>query len=623
MTTQIKITELTNIGNSLNQNTLVPVVNMAGTPTTQKANLQIVGNLILNNAGNGFPSANSSIYSQSVTNAAQPNITSVGTLTSLTVAGNVNLGGVANVKILGGAIGQVLTTDGAGNLSWAADGTSYGNSNVASYLPTYTGNLTAGNISVTGNISANNIGNVAELNLDGNTSNILYGNGVFAASPSVSLTGDGGNLSNINGANVSGVVQNAEFANTVFVESVNNNFSYHVVLTTGPDDYTLHNDIDDSFQYNPADGILTVTRVDAEYVVSNLAFSNGYPASNVTGLGNIAGINLNGNGNQVLGGNGAWVSQTSPTSAAGSNNEIQFNSNGAFSASGNLKFTDSVSGGTVEVGNELNLLGNGTIGTTGSDLLLQPAGNIVMQASVSNLIFDITGNLTTPSNLVISPSGLGTGTALTQSDAPLLLASLEANGKASIGWYENPTGPGNVVQVGLNDSTPGSMTVLTGDFANTTYVWDFDNTGNLTLPTGGALNTTGNIVSNGYARFSGTFDESQASTAGLYLGYAGGTSRIMFGTGNTAQTFEIDNDDGNLRFYMPGSTKATLTSTGDLSVLGNITANNLSNLVQWTTAPVANTSAGTAGQAAYDTGGNLYVCVSTNTWAKFTGTTSW
>jgi hypothetical protein len=53
---------------------------------------------------------------------------------------------------------------------------------------------------------------------------------------------------------------------------------------------------------------------------------------------------------------------------------------------------------------------------------------------------------------------------------------------------------------------------------------------------------------------------------------------MMFGTGNTSQTFEIDNDGGNLRFYMPGSTKATLTSAGDLSVTGNISAANLGNI---------------------------------------------
>ena len=45
-------------------------------------------------------------------------------------------------------------------------------------------------------------------------------------------------------------------------------------------------------------------------------------------------------------------------------------------------------------------------------------------------------------------------------------------------------------------------------------------------------------------------------------------------------------------------------------------------LVFWTDPPVSNTSVGTPGQAAFDSG-NLYVCVATNTWARFTGTTSW
>jgi hypothetical protein len=115
------------------------------------------------------------------------------------------------------------------------------------------------------------------------------------------------------------------------------------------------------------------------------------------------------------------------------------------------------------------------------------------------------GNLTTSSNLVISPSGIGTGTAIAQSDAPLQIASTDANGSASIGWYGNPTGPGNVVQVALNQ-TGGSMTVVTGDYSDTTYVWDFDAAGNLTLPTGGELHATGKIgyTSGGTATQSGT-----------------------------------------------------------------------------------------------------------------------
>lgn len=90
MTQTIKITALTNIGANIAYTSLVPVVNMSGTPETQKANLQILGNLILEGAGGSyFASAAQALLAQTVSNAAQPNITSVGTLTSLAVSGNV------------------------------------------------------------------------------------------------------------------------------------------------------------------------------------------------------------------------------------------------------------------------------------------------------------------------------------------------------------------------------------------------------------------------------------------------------------------------------------------------------------------------------------------------------
>lgn len=53
-----------------------------------------------------------------VTTAAQPNITSVGNLTALTITGISNLGNVGNVIITGGSNAQVLTTNGSGNLTW-------------------------------------------------------------------------------------------------------------------------------------------------------------------------------------------------------------------------------------------------------------------------------------------------------------------------------------------------------------------------------------------------------------------------------------------------------------------------------------------------------------------------
>jgi hypothetical protein len=90
MPTSIKITELTNIGASIAYTTLVPVVNMAGTPITEKANLQILGNLILSGAGGAnYVAANQATTAGTVTTAAQPNITSTGTLTTLIVTGAV------------------------------------------------------------------------------------------------------------------------------------------------------------------------------------------------------------------------------------------------------------------------------------------------------------------------------------------------------------------------------------------------------------------------------------------------------------------------------------------------------------------------------------------------------
>lgn len=306
MTSSIKITSLTDIGANLSTTSLVPVVNMSGVPETQKANLQIVGNLILTGAGTSFPPVAQAVLAQSVTNAAQPNITSIGTLSALNVSGNVttgnlvagnivgtltgsattagtvttnaqpnitsvgtlngltvngltNLGPIGNVTITGGSAGQVLSTDGAGNLSWVSDATStYGDGNVTSLLAAFGSNTITTTGLITGdggglsnvpyaNLSgAPSLGNISGLNIDGDSSNILYGNGIFAAAPNIALTGDGGNLSNITGSNVVGNVGSSLIAYSV-------------------------------------------------------------DAANVSGLGNIATVNLDGNVSNVLAGDGTWI----------------------------------------------------------------------------------------------------------------------------------------------------------------------------------------------------------------------------------------------------------------------------------------------------------------------------
>ena len=64
--------------------------------------------------------ANYASYAGNVTVNSQPNITSTGTLTGLTVDGLTNLGPASNINISGGSSGYVLSTNGSGNLSWVA-----------------------------------------------------------------------------------------------------------------------------------------------------------------------------------------------------------------------------------------------------------------------------------------------------------------------------------------------------------------------------------------------------------------------------------------------------------------------------------------------------------------------
>ena len=115
------------------------------------------------------------------------NITSVGTLTSLSVTGNIisgnaNLGNLAIANFFSGSgnllsniqvanvtgLGNIATINKDGNASnilygngvFASAPVTYSDSNVATYLPTYTGNLSPGNLAVSGTANLGNISNV-------------------------------------------------------------------------------------------------------------------------------------------------------------------------------------------------------------------------------------------------------------------------------------------------------------------------------------------------------------------------------------------------------------------------------------------------------------------------------
>lgn len=159
----IKISALTNIGNNLSSGTLLPVVSVVGNLTTDKVTLSNIANFVLDEAGNSFAQASIATLSETVVNAAQPNITSVGTLTSLQVSGNANLSYLNNLNLYSGSNNYFLKTDGLGNLSWSSNFTASTYAN----LPTPTigarSFITDANIAASGNFGAMVSGNGSNL----------------------------------------------------------------------------------------------------------------------------------------------------------------------------------------------------------------------------------------------------------------------------------------------------------------------------------------------------------------------------------------------------------------------------------------------------------------------------
>ena len=128
-TSSIKITELISIGANISSTTLLPVVDMTGAPETKKTTIQEAGNLILSGAGLTFAPANHALTAQTVSNAAQPNITSVGTLTTLDVTGNLVSGNVDGGNLV---VANYFSGDGGllSNLSVESSAIENGNSSV-------------------------------------------------------------------------------------------------------------------------------------------------------------------------------------------------------------------------------------------------------------------------------------------------------------------------------------------------------------------------------------------------------------------------------------------------------------------------------------------------------------
>ena len=223
-----------------NGNVTIGVNNVANVVTFTSNSVLVNGNVTATNfLGNATTAG-------TVTTNAQPNVTSVGTLTAVTVTGNVVAGGVKTNNLL-----------------------------YANGAPWDLQEAAGGNQQVQFNNGNNNFG--ASINFTFNTStNILTVPNIAA---------NGSRLTSITGANVTGTVPFANVANNVAGANVSGEVSFANVANN-------------------------VAGANVSGEVSFAAVANSIALANVVGIGNIASIYLDGNVANILHGDGTWSGES-------------------------------------------------------------------------------------------------------------------------------------------------------------------------------------------------------------------------------------------------------------------------------------------------------------------------
>ena len=348
--------------------------------------------------------ANFANYAGNVTVAAQPNITSVGALTGLTVNGITNLGPNSNLRITGGTTGQVLSTDGSGTLSWttvsAGSGVSNGTSSTqvnASNITTVIGGTTiqtiaangvtiTGNANVSGNVNASYfIGNGSQLtalsgaNVVGNVTSAVTanfanyaGNVTVAAQPNITSVGTLTGLA-VNGTTSLGLVGNVSITGGTTGQVLTTNGSgvltWSTISSSGASNGTS------STQVNASN----ITTVIGGTTIQTIAANGVTITGNANVSGNVNASYFIGNGSQLTDIAGANV--VGNVTSAITANFANYAGNVTVAAQPNITSVGTLTSLAVGGTTNLGAIGNVTItgGTTGQVLSTDGSGVLAWQ----------------------------------------------------------------------------------------------------------------------------------------------------------------------------------------------------------------------------------------------------
>jgi hypothetical protein len=508
-------------------------------------------------------SATAATTAGTVTTAAQPNITSVGTLTSLAVTGNASAG---NLNTAGAVVASTLTSNVAtgtapltvasttqvANLNAATAGTAGTVTTAAQPNITSVGTLTS--LAVTGNLSSGNanLGNAATANF---------------------FIGSGNNLSNIQGANVTGAVASATSATTA-----------GTVTTAAQPNIT-------------SVGTLTTLGVNGNITAANITANTGVFTGNGSGLSAVAGANVT----------GTVASATTATTAGTVTTNAQPNITSVGTLT-SLAVTGNLSSGNANLGNLVTanfFSGDGSLLTNisvGAGSYIENGNSEVRVDANSNVRFTIAGNAN-----VITVTGTGaniagyanvtgnlsagnvsatllTGTIATASNAQPNITSLGTLTALNVNGVANLSAIGNVR---ISGGSNNQVLVATGTGSNVAFI----TATSLTTAPGSNTQVLFNDAGSFAANANMTFDKNTGTLTSQALSVTNsGTFGNVFANSGTVR--------GNLLTgTLTTAAQPNVTSLGTLTLLivsGNINAGNVSggNLV------TANFVAGTLTTAA-------------------------
>ena len=503
---------------SVTNNITSDTANVTGNLTSGNANLgnlATANNFSTNGSGGDVTLAGGNVTGANVV-IANSFTSNGGTVNFATNNPNVQLGNVGNVHIGGGTNGYLLTTDGAGNLSWSATASTTeifnGNSNVSIpvangnvntsvngnanvFVVTGTGANVTGTLDVSGNLtSANaNLGNLVTANY-GNFTNDLVVQGNIANANNISVTNNlEGNTANFTG-NITAL--NANLGNLVTANY--GNFTNDLVVQ-GNIANANNISVTNNLEGNTANFSGNITTLNAN--LGNLVTANYANFNNDLDVGgNI--VTGTGSGGNVSGVNVITANTFSGVTANLTGNLTSLNANLGNLATANF----------VNVSSNLQTVNANVTGT-----LIVANANISSNLTVNNLTVNLalSGNTANFSGNVITPN---------------LTVNLELSGNTA-----NFTG--NVIAANFIGSlSNGTSNVKVYNNANieftingTANVATISSTG---LYVAGEINTTtGNMLSNGNITANLFLNSANANVTGEALLGSVKTANITAPTG--------------------------------------------------------------------------------------------